>query len=146
MTLDDIQEELRHANDLISQKLQLPAPGTFAYPCGQKFVGTGTLTKSYVPVAAELFEAARGWNDEAPNHPAFCDMAQLMAISSDNKSYAEILGLIEKAKKQGGWLILAGHEIGTTGPQNTSVEMLRQLLAYLSDPANGIWIAPLGGC
>ena len=34
---------------------------TFAYPCGQKFVGRGRQLKSYVPLIAEKFLVGRGF-------------------------------------------------------------------------------------
>lgn len=47
-------------------------------------------------------------------------------------------------KKSHQWLVLAGHEMGQSGPQTTRLAMLKQLLEYAKDPANGIWIAPIG--
>ncbi len=51
--------------------------------------------------------------------------------------------LINQAKETGKWLVLAGHEMGEAGQQTTRLAMLRQLLEYAKDPANGIWIAPV---
>ena len=51
---------------------------------------------------------------------------------------------IEKAEKDGLWLILGGHEIGSKNRQTTEVKMLKKLLPYLNDPGNGIWVAPVG--
>jgi hypothetical protein len=40
--------------------------------------------------------------------------------------------------------VLAGHEMGDSGRQTTRLAMLKQLLEYAQDPANEIWIAPVG--
>jgi hypothetical protein len=40
--------------------------------------------------------------------------------------------------------VLAGHEMGDSGDQTTRLEMLRNLMEYINDPSNGIWIAPVG--
>ena len=39
-------------------------PTSFAYPCGQTFVGRGTMTRSYVPLIAERFLAGRLFKSE----------------------------------------------------------------------------------
>jgi len=141
--LDSMRDEIVKSNDRIKQLLNVQ-PEVFAYPCGQKFVGRGINTKSYVPLASELFIASRGWRDESLNDPAFCDLAQVSGIEMDGKNFDEILPLIEEAKKTGQWLVLAGHEMGTSGIQTTRLAMLKQLLEYVQNPANGIWIAPVG--
>ena len=48
-----------------------------------------------------MFETGRGWLDEGPNDPAFCDMAQLTGMELDGKSFEQILKLIEAAKSKG---------------------------------------------
>jgi peptidoglycan-N-acetylglucosamine deacetylase len=138
-TLQTMKEELDSASRFIKESLGIH-PVSFAYPCGQTFVGRGLNAKSYIPVVAELFETGRGWLDEGPNDPAFCDMAQLTGMELDGKSFEEILALIEGARSRGQWLILAGHEIGDEGPQTSLVNTIEEILKYASDPANGIWI------
>ncbi|MGC3944330.1 MAG: polysaccharide deacetylase family protein [Chryseolinea sp.] len=142
-TSKQMKDELVEANKKIQQLLGVTAK-QFAYPCGQKFVGRGKDTKSYVPTVAELFQSGRGWLDEGPNDPQFCDFAQLTGMESDGKDFNEILVLINQAKSNHQWLVLAGHEMAEGGNQTTRLSMLRQLLAYAKDPANGIWIAPVG--
>jgi hypothetical protein len=44
------------------------------------------------------------------------------------------------AAKTGGWLVLAGHEIGKAGNQTTEAAVLDPFLKYANDPANGIWL------
>ena len=101
-------------------------------------------TKSYVPLIAELFLAGRGWLDEGPNDPTYCDFAQLTGMEMDRKDFEQILPLIERARKAGAWLVLAGHEMGGPGEDNTRPSMLKKLIEYAQDPVNGIWIAPMG--
>ena len=142
-SLKKMHQELTAANKEIKDLLGVQ-PAVFAYPCGQTFVGRGRHTKSYVPVVAKLFQSGRGWLDEGPNDPNFCDMAQLTGIEMDGKDFEQILSLLEKAKETGQWVVLAGHEMGESGPQTTHLDMLKQLLEYAQDPANGIWLAPVG--
>jgi peptidoglycan/xylan/chitin deacetylase (PgdA/CDA1 family) len=142
-TLSKMRDELLECNKRIKELLGI-TPEVFAYPCGQKFVGRDTGTKSYVPLVAKMFVLGRGWKDEAMVDPLFSDFSQVGGIEMDGKNFDEILPLIEDAKKNGQWLILAGHEIGETGMQTTRLAMLKQLIEYAKDPQNKIWIAPAG--
>jgi peptidoglycan/xylan/chitin deacetylase (PgdA/CDA1 family) len=142
-TLEKMRAELREANRTIQELLGV-TPEVFAYPCGQTFVGRGVQTKSYVPVVAELFLSGRLWLSEGPNDPGFCDLAQLTGIEMDGKTFEQIRPLLEKAKETGQWVVLAGHEMRDAGDQTTRLSMLKDLLEYARNPANGIWMAPVG--
>ncbi|SDM99281.1 Polysaccharide deacetylase [Daejeonella rubra] len=142
-TLKQMRNELILANKDIKELLGVEAE-VFAYPCGQTYIGRGENTESYVPVVSKLFLSGRGWLDEGPNAPQFCDLAQLTGMEMDGKDFDQILPFIENARKSGAWLVLAGHEMGTSGNQTTRLSMLKKLIEYSQDPKNGIWIAPVG--
>jgi len=142
MDLVDMDEQLDDANVRIKEILGVE-PTEFAYPCGQTFVGRGVETQSYVPVVAKKFVSGRTWLDEAPNDPSYCDLAQLTGVEMDGKSFKEILEYIEVARKDGLWLVLAGHDIGKKGRQTTEVKMLNKLFKYLENQPE-IWVAPVG--
>jgi hypothetical protein len=93
---------------------------------------------------ADLFLSGRLWLSEAPNDPVYCDQAQLTGIEMDGKNFDQIRPLLEKARESGQWVVLAGHEMGEAGEQTTRLSMLKELIAYAQNPANGIWIAPVG--
>ncbi|MEN6428288.1 MAG: polysaccharide deacetylase family protein [Phycisphaerales bacterium] len=138
-TLTEMATELDQANAEIHRLLGVHAV-TFAYPCGQKFVGRGPDTQSYVPVIAERFIAGRGWRDEGVNDPAFCDPAQLMGVEFDGLTFEQLKVLIDAAAKNGFWLVLCGHEIGEAGYQTTRADTLRAFCEYARDPQNGLWV------
>jgi peptidoglycan/xylan/chitin deacetylase (PgdA/CDA1 family) len=142
-SLERMRAELAEANARITQLLGV-TPRTFAYPCGQTFVGRGRETRSYVPIVADLFLAGRGWLDEAANDPAVVDLAQTLGVEMDGKDFAQIRPWLDEARSRGAWLVLAGHDIGDDGRQTTRIAMLDALLPYASDPANGIWLATVG--
>lgn len=119
-------------------------PLTFAYPCGQKFVGRGVDTKSYIPLIAELFLAGRGFRDEVANDPSYVDLAQTMGIDSDGLSFEQMKALVEAARERGAWVVFAGHDIGAPGRQYTEAKSLEQFLKYAADPANGVWLDTVG--
>jgi peptidoglycan/xylan/chitin deacetylase (PgdA/CDA1 family) len=138
-TLQRMKTELDSANRLIKVTLNVN-PVSFAYPCGQTFIGRGINVQSYVPLVALMFESGRGWLSEAPNDPAFCDLSQLNAAELDGKSFEQVMKLIETAKAGGHWLILAGHEMNVEGNQTSQLKTIEAICKYAADPANGIWI------
>ncbi|MCR9065638.1 MAG: polysaccharide deacetylase family protein [Cytophagales bacterium] len=141
-SLQQMESELLKANSELNRLLGVKV-NHFAYPCGQTFVNRGENTQSYVPVIARNFVSGRTWLDEAPNDPAFVDLAQVTGVEMDGKNFEEIKALIDTAKKDGLWLVLAGHEINIEGEQTTQTEALTKLLRYLKTD-NSIWVAPVG--
>lgn len=141
-TLSKMEGELDSANQAIEAILGVK-PVSFAYPCGQTYVGEGIDTKSYVPLIAAKFETGRTWMDEEPNDPSLCNFFQLTGIKLDGKSFEDVKLIIESAKNTGKWLILAGHE--TTDADNNDsltsfLSTIEAICQYAEDPANGIWI------
>jgi hypothetical protein len=96
---------------------------------------------SYVPLVAERFLTGRKWLNEAANDPLICDMVQLLSLESDNKSFEELLPIIEEAKNEGRWLILAGHAMADSGNQTTYLKTIEELCQYTRDSKNGVWVA-----
>ncbi|MBI2423133.1 MAG: polysaccharide deacetylase family protein [Candidatus Hydrogenedentes bacterium] len=135
----DIQECTRQTQSLLGV-----TPETFAYPCGNTFVGRGAEVKSYVPIIAQHFLAGRGYPGEYHNDPLFCDLAQLQGRVIDNTAPEVILEWVKQSQKEGGWMVFAAHDVGPKpGPQVVLEESLRALCAYLHAPENGIWVAPV---
>ena len=139
-TLEAMQRELDGANAVIHEKLGV-TPSTFAYPCGQTFVGRGEDARSYVPLVATRFTAGRGFRNESPNDPGYCDLAQLAAVESDGLSAEGLRSWMERALASSGWIVFAGHEVGNGGHQTVLADALQWLCEYCTEPANGIWIA-----
>lgn len=140
LTLDRIRREMTDANAAIEQATGV-RPATFAYPCGQTFVGRGAHVASYVPVVGELFLAGRGWQGESANDPEFVDLAQVIGCSMDNQDWRTLQPLVDTAIAKGQWLVLGGHDIGsTTGPQVTRIETIRALLQYATAADRGVWV------
>jgi len=138
-TLERMAKELDDANAEIARLLGVKAR-TFAYPCGQKFVGRGRRVKSYVPLAAERFRVARGYLEETANDPAYFDFAQAAGTGFDDMDFPQMKQLVSQAAEEGRWIIFVGHEIGSKGFQVTDTGALEALCRYAKDPANGLWI------
>jgi peptidoglycan-N-acetylglucosamine deacetylase len=136
-TLTRLAEDLDTATDEIQTTFGTK-PVSFAYPCGQKFVGRGAGTQSYVPLIAKRFVTGRGYLDEAANDPTICDLSALMGTGLDNLSFAQMKAYLDGAIKEGRWLIFAGHEMGADGRQTTNLDALGELIAYAR--ANNVWL------
>ena len=108
---------------------------------------------SYVPLVAQHFIAGRGFRDEAPNDPAYCDLAQLCGVDGDGLSFETLKVWLDQTLQMGGWLVLAAHDIGPALPGQTLrqtfyTDTLETLCEYVRDPAHGIWmdtVAAIGG-
>src|SRR5437867_10275199 len=138
-TLEMMAAQLDGANAEIETLLGVK-PRTFAYPCGQKFVGRGLDARSYVPLVAERFLVGRGYLDESANDPMVCDLSQAMGTPFDDMDFAQMKKVVDQAAHEGRWAIFVGHEIGQRGYQITDASALEALCNYLKDPANGMWL------
>lgn len=142
-TIEEMAADIDNANNEIEATLGVK-PRSFAYPCGQKFIGRGRQTKSYIPLIADRFDSGRGYLDEMPNYPLTCDLAQLMGTHFDGIDFPAMKAILEKAARDGRWVVFAGHEIGKSAAQTTDTEALKALADYLKDPAHGIWVDTVG--
>jgi peptidoglycan/xylan/chitin deacetylase (PgdA/CDA1 family) len=145
--LQRMAQEIDGANDQ-TQKLLGVKPKTFAYPCGQKFVGRGLDVQSYVPLIAERFVVGRGYLSESSNDPTIVDLSQAMGTAFDDTDFPQMKKVVDEAIKQGRWVIFVGHEIGRRAFQTTDTKAIELLCEYLRAPGNGIWlgtVAEIGG-
>lgn len=140
-TLERIEGEIAEANRRLRELVGV-TPRTFAYPCGQTFVGRGAGCASYVPVVARHFLAGRGFRDDAVNDPLRCDLAQLCGTDGDGLGFEELRRETERAAAEGGWIIFCGHEIGSEEArgQTITAAALDRFCACLQDPASGLWV------
>ena len=138
-TLDRIEQDLLAANRAIEELLDV-TPLTYAYPCGQTFVGRGVDQHSYVPVVARHFVAGRRAFDETHNSPVYCDLAMLTSMDADCADFGHLLKLVQAALDDGGWLVLMCHDVGESGRQVTRADALDELCRFATDPAGGLWV------
>jgi peptidoglycan/xylan/chitin deacetylase (PgdA/CDA1 family) len=137
-TLTKMAEDLDTATDEIQSTFGIK-PVSFAYPCGQKFVGRGANTQSYVPLIAKRFVTGRGYLDEAANDPTICDLSALMGSGLDNLTSPQMKAQLDAAIKDHRWLIFAGHEMGNTNRnQMTNLDSLAELIAYAK--SSNVWL------
>ena len=140
-TVERMETEIDHASSMIEALLGV-RPSTFAYPCGQSFVGRGATRQSYVPVVARRFVAARGYGSETANDPWVCDLAHLEAFTVDGLDGDALAGLARGEHATGRWVVMAGHDVGDGGEQTVVVRALDALCRHLLRPY--VWCAPVG--
>lgn len=138
-TLEQMERELMDANAYIQSELGV-TPHSFAYCCGQKYVGRGAMQQSFVPLIAKHFIAGRGFRDEDANDPTFVDLAQLYGVDGDAQPFEKLRFWIDKAVQQNGWLVFAAHDVGDFPRQSMAADVLDAVCAYCTAPANAIWI------
>ena len=138
-TVEQMEEELAEANRRLRELLEV-TPVTFAYPCGQTFVGRGVNRRSYVPAVARLFLAGRGFREEFQNRPDFCDLAALGGTEMDGVPFERLVATIEQAAAHGLWVVFVGHDVSNLPRQCVTPETLERLCAWCQDPAHGVWI------
>jgi peptidoglycan/xylan/chitin deacetylase (PgdA/CDA1 family) len=138
-TLEQMEAELLSVNDEL-QKLIGVRPRSFAYPCGQTFVGRGEQLRSYIPIVAKHFLVGRTFLDECSNDPSYSDLARLAGTGADGVPWPTIQGWIDQIAQCGGWLALVAHEVSPTGRQAMHPDVLDAICRYCADPTRGIWI------
>lgn len=138
-SLERMAGELDGASDAIA-KVVGSRPTTFAFPCGQTFIGRGAAQRSYVPLIADRFLIGRGFNNETHVNPGYCDPALVSGVNFDGVTIDQVMPLIHEAAANGTWLILAGHDVGPAARQTVVSEVLDAVCAYCKNSENGIWI------
>jgi peptidoglycan-N-acetylglucosamine deacetylase len=141
-TLERIADEIDGAQSALNAMFGA-APKSFAYPCGETFVGRGETCASFVPLVAKTFVVGRGAKSEDHNDPAFCDLAQTLSMRMDGASMEWLIERINLCEREGGWLILTGHEVGTNDGYGIATETLRGLCAELKK-RESVWVDTVG--
>jgi peptidoglycan/xylan/chitin deacetylase (PgdA/CDA1 family) len=141
-TLERMDAELAAASAEIAVFAGV-APVSYAYCCGQKFVGRGEATRSYVPLIARRFRVGRGFRDEWANDPGYVDLAQVAGIDGDGMSAERILAWVDAAAKTGFWVVIAAHEIGDPGYQTLDARELDAALKALRARPE-VWVDTVG--
>jgi peptidoglycan-N-acetylglucosamine deacetylase len=138
-SLERIEAEIVGADERIEALLGV-RPRTFAYPCGQKFVGRGQDVASYVPIVARRFVVGRGAYDEQPNAPGLFDLAQAFGHDADHPTLADQRARLDRAVNEGGWIILFAHDVAAPGtPHALGTDVMEGILDYAAKLGT-LWI------
>lgn len=142
MTLDEIEADILEAQERLVQIAPHQKEWTFCYPCFNTEVGAGVERRSYVPVVAKHFLAARAAGEYGfGNYPNVIDLACVWGSATVRMSGFEMIGLVEELTARGQWVVLVFHEIDgarlTVGSHD-----FKMLLDYVHRRSDEIWTAP----
>lgn len=139
-TLEEIEADILAAEAQLRELFPTQTERTFAYPCYQTYVGEGLTRRSYVPVVAKHFVAARSTGEHGFfNNPLMVDLHCLNCVSYGIRNALEIIGLVERCCQRGHWAIVTYHGIDSGRAQRDFVE----LLDHLVERRDKIWTAPV---
>lgn len=136
--LDRMAKEL-DATSAFVKALGMKGPLTFAYPCGQAWVGKEQT--DYSPLVKERFLAARGVNNRLAD-PATVDLFNTPAWDGSKKDADYLKGLVDDAHEKGAWLIIMFHGVGGDY-LSVSGDAHQALCEYLASKQD-VWTAPFG--
>jgi len=139
-TLDQIENDILAAETQLRDLFPAQTKRTFAYPCYQTYVGEGLNRRSYVPIVAKHFTAARSTGEHGFfNNPFMIDLHCLNCASYGLRSGLEIIGLVERCFQRGHWAVVTYHGIDSAAAERDFVE----LLDHLVERQDRIWTAPV---
>ena len=117
---------------------------TFGNTCHDVFIGAEPDKQRIEPILAELFVAARGQCTNRPTDPRSADLLNLGTIAADGKRFNDWRASIEEALSMGGLALFTFHGVGDGyGRIQVDAGEHAQLLGYLRDNHDRLWIAPV---
>ena len=138
-TLADIEADIMEAERRLRELVPEHGPRTFCFPCYTTDVGEGASRRSYVPVVAKHFVAARAGGEYGFfNHPYNVDLHHLMSTSGQQMTGPGLIGLVELAMARSQWCILTFHGIDTGG-LGVCTAAFTMLLDHLVRHRQRIW-------
>ncbi len=136
-TLATIEADIVSANAALESLLGR-RPVSFAYPCGQTYVGEGESRRSYKPVVARHFMTGRGFPQSRHNDPATLIPEYLLSRDLDNATAEQAVSYLRDAVDRSGWLIFTGHEVGDGSNRQTVGRDTLETLLRVASEAGGI--------
>jgi sialate O-acetylesterase len=136
-SLQRLTEEIRATNVLL-EAIDGKTQRTFAYPCGDMQVNG----KDFTPDLAADFVAARAVRAEmhALND---VNLYNVDAYMVNGETGEQLIDLVKKAMDSGKLLVFLFHGVGGEHGLNVDLTAHRQLLHFLKNNEQNIWIAPM---
>ncbi len=144
LTLDDMATELEDSDRRLRAAFPDVQSFSFCYPCYDTFVGQGEARRSYVPLVAGRFSAARGGSENSTpyNSPVHTDLWCLRSVRCEYMSAEQLIAAVERGRELGMWTILTFHGVGE-GHLPVTGEDFDALLDHLAGRSDELWVAPL---
>ncbi|MGM0376898.1 MAG: polysaccharide deacetylase family protein [Bacteroidota bacterium] len=136
-TLSRMLDEIKLASTLL-KAIDGKDKRTFAYTCGDKEVEDSVFTH----LLDDNILAARDVI-ATMEKPGSINWKNIGAFVMDDHSGQEMIALVEKARKKGALLVFLFHGVGGGHSLNVSANAHRELIEYLANRKDEIWVAPL---
>ena len=138
LTFDQMREQVAEAKRRLEEGIPEQKEHSYAYPCGETHVGSGTTRQSYVPAVAEHYVVGRWLGDGVTtNDPVGVDLACVWAPMPVGRTGSDLIGIAEEARTKGKWAVIAFHGIGDAHLANTA-EAFGALLDHLVEHSDEI--------
>ena len=131
-----ISDEIRMTNTLL-HAVDGKTQRTFAYPCGDTQIGG----VPYFPQVADAFVAARGVHTEFLRIGQI-NLANVGAVGVNGQNGEQLIALVQKAMQSHSMLVFLFHGVGGEHSLNVSLTAHRQLLQFLHQHRQQLWVAP----
>ncbi len=125
-----------NASDALITGLGAPKPETFAYTCGQTYIGEDR--RSYRPLVEKHYKAARGLEDQLSD-PWTEDLTLTAALNAEKLVAEELIQRADEAAQNGSWAIYMFHGVGGEH-LSVSTEAHTQLLKHLATKPVQFWV------
>lgn len=135
-TVQRLLDEIRMTNVLL-ESIDGKKQRTFAYPCGDTNVGK----VSYIDDIKKDFVSARGVKKEMVKID-HVDLFNVPSYGINGESGEQLIALVKKAMEEKTLLVFLFHGVGGEHSLNVSLQAHRELLHFLKDHENEIWITP----
>ncbi len=144
LILDDMAAELDDSDRRLRAVFPEVESFSFCYPCYDTFVGQGATRRSYVPLVAARFCAARGGSENSTpyNSPVHTDLWCLRSVRCEYMSAEQLIAAVERGRELGMWTILTFHGVDE-GHLPVTGEDFGTLLDHLASRRAEFWVAPL---
>lgn len=136
-TISRVVNEARINNTLL-KAIDGKSKRTFAYPCGDTKIGDSL----FYPLLRNDFVAARGVRSNMPSIDKV-DLDDIDCYMINGQSAEYMIGLVEKAMQNHTLLVFLFHGVGGGHAINVGLQEHSQLLHYLKNHEQEIWIAPM---
>ncbi len=136
-TVQRMTEEIKETNVLL-EAVDGKKQRTFAYTCGDMTIHG----KSFIDNMKTDLMAARAVKSEMHSLDQV-DLYKLDCYSMNGETGEQMIELVKKARDSSKLLVFLFHGVGGEHSLNVDVEAHRQLLRYLKENENDLWIAPM---
>lgn len=136
-TFRRLMDEIRMTNTLL-KAIDGKTKRTFAYPCGDTKIGDS----SYIGLLKNDFIAARGTESRMPAISQI-SLYNIECYGINGETGDQLIALVKKAMQTNSLLVFLFHGVGGGHSLNVSLEAHSQLLHFLKQNQNDVWVAPM---